>query len=710
MPERKYHIVHTESSGGWGGQEIRILNEAHEFIKRGHQVTLVVSTGSPIAQRSKEYQIPTVELPIGKKTLKGLFALCNWIAHNDFDVINTHSSSDSWMVALGMRLTFKHKPLIRTRHVSAPVSKNWATSWLYQTASYHIVTTGEKLRQTLINDNAIHPDKITSVPTGIDCQQFIPTTDKTRIRKQLKLPSDKTIIGIVATLRSWKGHQYLIEAFHQLGHHKTHLLIVGNGPQWSNIQQQIDQFGIKDNVTLCGEQSNVTPWLQAMDIFCLPSYANEGVPQSIMQAMACGLPIISTNVGSITEIVNENTGIIVESKDSLSLKAALLDLINNEKIRVTLGNNAINFSKKHCNINTMIGKMEIIFNQSIKNSPPKSFEKKQYIIFLTKGDQVPSFRYRLAPLITELEKRQYTCHTERLASSKYLWRLWKNKQLYQHASIIILHKLLLPKVEVDLLRTFCSTIILDIDDAIYLKKPRWTDHLMPYSTHKGRKFQYLISKCNVSIAGNHELGKKISSLGGKAKIISTGIDVNGCKKERVDTHSLCKIVWIGLPTNLKYLQMLHTVFATLTQTEPQFILQIICSHFPNWEDVRLEKVIWSKDTEKQYLANADIGIMPLDNSESARGKCAFKLLQYMAASLPCIASPVGANSYVVEDGKTGYLVNSKEEWIEKISLLIHHPQQRKDMGRKGLLFARSKYDQNTIAKTYANYITQLLKI
>lgn len=370
MKSKNLHIVHTESSGGWGGQEIRILTEAKIFIEHGHQVTLLVSNNSPIAHRAKEKQLTVIELPIGKKNIKGLFALRKWITNNDFDIINTHSSSDSWMTALAMRLTSKRKPLVRTRHVSAPVSNNWSTRWLYQKASDHIVTTGERLRETLIRDNDITAEKITSVPTGIDCNHFTPvsTEQKQQLRKELNLPINKFIIGIVATLRSWKGHRYLIEAFHQLNNPEAHLLIVGNGPQWESINQHIKQLGIEGQVTLCGDQKDVAPWLQSMDIFTLPSYANEGVPQSIMQAMACGLPVISTDVGSINELINHNNGIITKTQDSDRLQTDIETLYNDAKKRSLLGENGRRHTLEHCHTLAMFEKMLSIFNSEIKGT------------------------------------------------------------------------------------------------------------------------------------------------------------------------------------------------------------------------------------------------------------------------------------------------------------------------------------------------------
>jgi glycosyltransferase involved in cell wall biosynthesis len=359
---RDYHIVHTESSGGWGGQEIRILNEMREFVKLGFPVTLVCDIGSPIALRAQQYELTTVQLPMGKKTIKGLFALRRWIAKNDCDVINTHSSSDSWMVAVAMLMTFKNLPIIRTRHVSAPVSNNRATSWLYQKAAAHIVTTGERLRQTLIRDNGISPDNVTSVPTGIDCDIFTPTGDARAVRKALDLPLDTCIIGIVATLRSWKGHSYLLDAFSQIDLSDSHLLIVGNGPQWDNINQQIDRLGIRGKITMCGDQQDVVPWMQAMDIFALPSYANEGVPQGLMQAMACGLPVISTDVGSIVEIVDNNkTGIIVEKQSAAALAQAITILKQDDSLRQGIAERALRFARQNCGIDAMRDRMNSVF-------------------------------------------------------------------------------------------------------------------------------------------------------------------------------------------------------------------------------------------------------------------------------------------------------------------------------------------------------------
>ena len=355
------HIVHTEASCGWGGQEIRILTEAKGIMARGHQVTIISPAEAPIHAEAVKRGIPAVALPIGRKKLKGLFAMRRWLKENPADIINTHSSTDSWLAALACTLMTSPPPIVRSRHISAPIPTNGPTSWLYQTAARHVVTTGEKLRYTLIHDNGYAPDHITSVPTGIDTELFYPGS-REAAREALNLPKEGLVLGIVATLRSWKGHDYLLEALAALKRPDVKLLIVGHGPQHENIQRRIDELGLTDQVVMPGNQDTVRPWLQAMDLFVLPSYANEGVPQSILQAMLCGLPAISTPVGSIEEAVHhEQTGLIVPPKDSEALKVAIETLLDSPELRAQYGQAALAYAQQHFTLERMVDKMEKVF-------------------------------------------------------------------------------------------------------------------------------------------------------------------------------------------------------------------------------------------------------------------------------------------------------------------------------------------------------------
>jgi len=357
-------ILHTEASLGWGGQEIRILTEAAGMMRRGHQVTLLCPPQARIYQEAKLRGVPVEALEIGRKNLAGLLAMRNWLKHHQADVINTHSSTDTWLVALASALLADAPPLVRTRHISAPVPDNFTTRWLYQKATRHIVTTGEKLRLQLIEQNRYDPATLTSVPTGIDTGHFSPG-DRAAARRGLGLAEDGMVVGIVATMRSWKGHTYLLDAFAGLSDRTARLLIVGDGPQREALQARVAELGLNDRVTMPGNQRDVLPWLHAMDVFALPSYANEGVPQALLQAMLCGLPVVSTPVGSITEVVeDQRTGLIVEPRQTAPLLDALERLLNDAALRRGLGDAALAEGRVRFGLDSMLDKMEAVFAEA----------------------------------------------------------------------------------------------------------------------------------------------------------------------------------------------------------------------------------------------------------------------------------------------------------------------------------------------------------
>ncbi len=360
----RLRIVHTESSCGWGGQEIRILTEASGMIARGHDVTLLCPGEAPIFAAAARYGVPAQALPIARKGWQGTAAMRRWLrAHPGVGLINTHSSTDSWLAAVACASLRRAPPIVRTRHVSSTVPDNRPTRWLYGRAARHVVTTGEALRLQLHRDNGLPLAHLTSVPPGIDLVRFAPT-DRQAARLALGLDSRAIYVGIVGTLRSWKGHGYLLDAFLRLrsAHPELRLAIVGDGPQRGNIERSIAELGLAGAVTLAGQRDDVPLWLNAMDVFALPSYGEEGVPQAIMQAMACALPVVSTTVGAIGEAVADGvTGILVAPRDSAALAAALGRIVADPELRRSMGAAGLARARARFGAETMLDKMEAVF-------------------------------------------------------------------------------------------------------------------------------------------------------------------------------------------------------------------------------------------------------------------------------------------------------------------------------------------------------------
>ena len=365
-------IIHTESSLGWGGQEIRILTEARGMLDRGHRVVLLTPQTAEIFPAAKRAGIPTEAIDIATKRIKPLFELRRWLKEHgkEFDVINTHSSTDSWLSAVACATLQDMPALVRTRHVSTPINNHFSTRWLYDKATAHIVTTGEALRQQLHRDNGYALERMTSIRTGVALDYYRPL-DKASMRTKLGLENCPTI-GIVATLRDWKGHEDLLDALVLLraqfaAFSDWRLVIVGGGPEFELLKKKTTARQLDNVVKLVGNRENVPEWLSALDIFTLPSYGHEGVPQGIMQSMACGLPVVCTSVGAISEAVQDGrTGIMVAKRNPQALADGLARLMNDSQMRAQMGSASQAFAQEHFGVDVMIDKMEAVFRAHVR--------------------------------------------------------------------------------------------------------------------------------------------------------------------------------------------------------------------------------------------------------------------------------------------------------------------------------------------------------
>ena len=353
-------IVHTESSLGWGGQEIRILSESQGLARRGHDIRLLCPPEARIFAEAPGWGLQPEAVPIARKSWAGFSSLRKKFQERRCDVVSTHSSTDSWLSALALASLGRPQPMVRTRHISAPVPRNPFSRWLYTRATARIVTAGEALKQELVERNGFSAQRIDSVPTGIDTERFRPG-ERMAAREKLGLPKEKTLVGIVATLRSWKGHRFLLQALPG----EAGLVIVGDGPQRPMLEAQVGELKIRHKVLFAGNQRDVVPWLQSFDLFALPSYANEGVPQALIQAMLVGLPCVTTNIGSMAELaIHEKTALVVQPQDSSALAAALKRLLQDKNLSQTLGAAARRHCAERFSYERMVDRMEAIYREA----------------------------------------------------------------------------------------------------------------------------------------------------------------------------------------------------------------------------------------------------------------------------------------------------------------------------------------------------------
>jgi len=224
------------------------------------------------------------------------------------------------------------------------------------------------LRQDIIQRLDAKPEQFTSVPTGIDLDYYSPSNAATseQTRRKINIPQDALVIGIASTLRSWKGHQYLLDAFQQLAteDERLHLMLVGGGPMEKLIDEIIADSSVGSRIHRVGQRDDMPDMLAAMDIFTLPSYANEGVPQAILQAMAMGLPVVSTHVGAIAEAVQDGeTGFMIDPKNAQQLADKLRVLTKDPDLCTTFGQSGQQWVRSRFSMDIMLDAMQTIFQE-----------------------------------------------------------------------------------------------------------------------------------------------------------------------------------------------------------------------------------------------------------------------------------------------------------------------------------------------------------
>lgn len=242
--------------------------------------------------------------------------------------------------------------------------------------------------------------------------------------------------------------------------------------------------------------------------------------------------------------------------------------------------------------------------------------------------------------------------------------------------------------------------LLDYDDAVFHN----------YDLHRlffvrwllGRRIDRLMKRASLVIGGNDYLVQRARNSGAaRVEYVPTVIDwsrYEAATSERVSTESPC-IVWIGSPSTLKYLVALQAPLATLA-TRCKFRLRVIGGVL-EMPGLDVDCIPWSEDSEVRLIAECDIGVMPLSDSAWERGKCGYKLIQYMACGLPVVASPVGVNSQIVLNGVNGFLAASEISWVENLELLLCSASLRRAMGVAGRERVEAEYSVQRVAPRLA---------
>lgn len=239
-------------------------------------------------------------------------------------------------------------------------------------------------------------------------------------------------------------------------------------------------------------------------------------------------------------------------------------------------------------------------------------------------------------------------------------------------------------------------IVFDFDDAIFHSYKSPSNGYLSYLKFPGKTAEI----CRLSehiMAGNEYLADYARQFNEHVTVVPTTIDTDKYQFiERGNEPKMVTIGWSGSFSTIQHLDTIRDVLQELAKTE-KFRLRVIGTPAYDLPGVHVEAVEWRSETEIDDLSKIDFGMMPLPDDNWSKGKCGLKALQYMALGAPSICSPVGVNSTIVKDGENGFLARDKSEWIEKIKLLIHSPELRQRLGRRGRETVEREFSAKAIA-------------
>jgi glycosyltransferase involved in cell wall biosynthesis len=337
---RQWRILHTESSRGWGGQEVRVLAELEWMKAQGHWVALAAHPKSEIAKRAAAADIRFYPLRTAKVLLPfEVVRLALWMTQYRVELVNTHSSNDGWLAGLAARLALT-PILIRSRHIEVDYPNKISSGVAFRWLPHHVITTSQRIADRLTKELRVPAERVTCVATGVDLTRFYPVLTGT-LHEQLGLESDVALVGMISVLRSWKGHATFLEAAAKLladSGRKIHFVIAGDGPARDEWTRFIKQEPWAGHVTLLGHRTDVPNVLASLSVLVLPSYAHEGIPQIILQAQAMMRPVVATTIGGIPEVVQDGvTGLLVPPKDGEALAEKIRAVLDDPTLAANLG-------------------------------------------------------------------------------------------------------------------------------------------------------------------------------------------------------------------------------------------------------------------------------------------------------------------------------------------------------------------------------------
>ncbi|WP_456384902.1 glycosyltransferase family 4 protein [Desulfolithobacter sp.] len=339
---------------------------------------------------------------------------------------------------------------------------------------------------------------------------------------------------------------------------------------------------------------------------------------------------------------------------------------------------------------------------------------------LTQGRFVPSARYRVRQNIQKLKKHDIDVSEYFPVINVYekipfgidswprfvrlpfvaLWQGMKVGSRWPHVyhagkyNVTWLQRELLPGW-MTLEKYLKKPVVFDVDDAIWLTE------------RSNGSISEIAKISDVIIAGNQYIADWFSAYNGNVSIVPTGVDIDRFEPLEKRQNDIFTIGWVGTRGNLIYLKDIEPVLSRLMKKYGDIRLLIVSDQVPDLSGVTESKIKflpWSEDMEVRSIQMMDAGIMPLPDNEWARGKCSFKMLQYMSCGIPVVVSPVGMNAEVLKTDDFGFGASNEMEWFDALEYLYLNRTVAREMGKRGREVVAAKFSTDLVSLKIAELL------
>ncbi len=384
------NIAHITTEVSWRGGEVQLLYLSLGLARKGYTNFLITQPGSALANRVEALEEPSLKPHLkivtlsmrGEWDVQAVFRMAQILRQEQVHILHMHTAHAVTLGSLAGKIA-QIPVCILSRRVQFPLG-SWLSRFKYQWGIDKIIAVSSEVRNQLLRDG-IEEDKIIVIPSGVDLVRFNPHIPSGRLHRELKLPENTLLVGVIGYLSPEKGQSLLIQAVPEILKQvpEVKVILVGDGPLRPALQSQIDTLGLNQTVYLLGFRSDIPEILADLDILLSTSFS-EGSPGTVKEAMALGKPVLALDAGGVRELITNGVeGILIPYRESAKggfhkelvqeLAAAVISLLKDKKKRQHMGQAAIKRIQAY-GMDKMIERTEALYREILRKKSPALLE------------------------------------------------------------------------------------------------------------------------------------------------------------------------------------------------------------------------------------------------------------------------------------------------------------------------------------------------